>query len=145
MRARLTRGQWWRGGAVVWCVLLLTWAGACAGNIRPEDLPKFDTIEDQFKYGSVGIESEEGIPYWIWQALPRVFADKLPRPGGYAGFGFQWEPGRELPVGFSKVDGLYGGPRIAINSTRRPTSSSCRRSRPIRDSIRGNCWRRSTA
>lgn len=94
-----------------WCAALL----ACAsGGMRPESLPKFDNIEDQFKYGSVGIESEEGIPYWIWQVLPRVFADKLPRPGGYGAFGFQWEPGRELPVGFSKVD-LYGGPRVAIN------------------------------
>jgi cytochrome c553 len=82
--------------------------------MRPESLPKFDSVEEQFKYGSVGIESEEGLPYWIWQVLPRVFADKLPRPGGYAAFGFQWEPGKELPVGFSKVD-LYGGPRVAIN------------------------------
>ena len=94
-----------------WCGLLL----ACASRgMRPESLPKFDSVEEQFKYGSVGIESEEGLPYWIWQVLPRVFADKLPRPGGYAAFGFQWEPGRELPVGFSKVD-LYGGPRVAIN------------------------------
>ena len=70
---------WFRVLVSCWCALLL----ACAGGIRPEKLPKFDNVEDQFKYGSVGIESEEGIPYWIWQALPRVFADKLPRPGGY--------------------------------------------------------------
>jgi hypothetical protein len=76
--------------------------------------PQFDSIEDQFKYGSVGIESEEGFPYWIWQALPRVFADKLPRPGGYDSFGFVWEPGQELPVGFSRAD-VFGGPRVAIN------------------------------
>jgi hypothetical protein len=105
--------------AACWCALLL----ACAtGGIRPESMPKFDNVEEQFKYGSVGIESEEGIPYWIWQALPRVFADKLPRPGGYSAFGFQWEPGRELPVGFSKVD-LYGGPRVAINCAFCHTSS----------------------
>jgi hypothetical protein len=105
--------------AACWCALLL----ACAtGGIRPESLPKFDNVEEQFKYGSVGIESEEGIPYWLWQVLPRVFADKLPRPGGYSAFGFQWEPGRELPVGFSKVD-LYGGPRVAINCAFCHTSS----------------------
>ena len=34
--------------------------------------------DEHFKYGSVGIESEEGLPYWIWQVLPRMFADKLP-------------------------------------------------------------------
>jgi hypothetical protein len=54
--------------------------------------------------------------------LPRVFADKLPRPGGYGAFGFQWEPGRELPVGFSKVE-LFGGPRVAINCAFCHTSS----------------------
>ena len=54
------------------------------------------------------------MPYWIWQALPRVFADKLPRPGGYESFGFVWEPGRELPIGFSTAE-LFGGRRIAIN------------------------------
>jgi hypothetical protein len=99
-----------RAVVACWCTLLL----ACAGGIRPESLPKFESSEEQFKYGSVGIESEEGIPYWIWQVLPRVFADKLPRPGGYAAFGFLWEPGQELPIGFSKVD-LDGGPRVAIN------------------------------
>jgi cytochrome c553 len=98
--------------AALWCALLL--ACATGGGGSPNAVPQFDSVEDQFKYGSVGIESEEGIPYWIWQALPRVFADKLPRPGGYAAFGFAWEPGRELPVGFAKAE-LFGGPRIAIN------------------------------
>jgi mono/diheme cytochrome c family protein len=67
---------------------------------------------EHFKYGSVGIESEEGIPYWIWQVLPRMFPDKL--PGGYASLGFLWEPGRELPIGFSKKD-VLGSARIAVN------------------------------
>ena len=26
-----------------------------------------------------------GIPYWIFYVLPRMFPDKLPGPGGYAG------------------------------------------------------------
>src|SRR5262245_49791227 len=95
----------------LWCALLL----ACAsGGMKSNSLPTFDNVEEQFKYGSVGIEPEEGIPYWIWQVLPRVFADKLPRPGGYTAFGFTWEPGKELPVGFSKAE-LFGGPRVAIN------------------------------
>jgi hypothetical protein len=93
-----------------WCAVLF----ACAGGARPATVPRFDSAEEEFKYGSVGIESEEGIPYWIWQVLPRVFADKLPRPGGYAAFGFAWEPGKELPVGLAKAD-LFGGPRVAVN------------------------------
>jgi RoxA-like, cytochrome c-like len=98
--------------ATLLCALLL--ACATGGRMPPDAVPTFDSIEEQFKYGSVGIESEEGIPYWIWQVLPRMFPDKLPRPGGYAAFGFVWEPGRELPVGFSKAN-LAGGPRVAIN------------------------------
>jgi hypothetical protein len=43
-------------------------------------------IEEQFKYGSIGAEAQEGIPYWIWQVLPRMFADKLP-PGVTARLG----------------------------------------------------------
>jgi mono/diheme cytochrome c family protein len=67
---------------------------------------------EHFKYGSVGIEAEEGLPYWIWQVLPRMFEDKL--PGGYAALGFVWEPDRELPIGFSKKS-VMGSERIAVN------------------------------
>ena len=94
------------------CCALLAGAAIDASQNAPR--AQFDNLEEQFKYGSVGIESEEGFPYWLWQALPRVFADKLPKPGGYDSFGFVWEPGREVPVGFSTAD-LFGGPRIAVN------------------------------
>jgi hypothetical protein len=104
----------------VWCALVIACATSRGG--RPTTLPQFASAEDQFKYGSIGIESEEGIPYWIWQVLPRVFADRLPRPGGYAAFGIAWEPGKELPVGFTKAD-LFGGPRVAINCAFCHTSS----------------------
>jgi mono/diheme cytochrome c family protein len=87
---------------------------ACATTRSLQTAPPFATAEEQFKYGSIGIEATEGLPYWIWQVLPRVFADKLPSPGGYTAFGFIWESGRELPVGLSKAD-AFGGPRVAIN------------------------------
>jgi hypothetical protein len=70
--------------------------------------------DEHFKYASVGIESEEGIPYWIWQVLPRMFPEKLPGPGGYGSIGLIWEPGRELPIGFSKKE-VLGSTRIAVN------------------------------
>jgi cytochrome c5 len=68
---------------------------------------------EHFKYGSVGIEDNEGLPYWIWQVLPRMFADKLPGPGGYSSLGILWEKGRELPIGFSKKRVIVD--RVAIN------------------------------
>jgi hypothetical protein len=71
------------------------------------------TPAEHFKYGSVGIEENQGLPYWIWQVLPIMFKDKLPGPGGYASFGIVWEADRELPVGFSKKRVTVD--RVAIN------------------------------
>src|SRR5581483_7659761 len=77
--------------------------------------PRADaSIEDQFKYGSVGTEDATGIPYWIWQALPRMFPEKLPGPGGYASLGILWEPGHELPIGFSAKT-IWGVSRVGVN------------------------------
>src|ERR1022692_4297813 len=75
--------------------------------------PAFADEGERFKYGSVGAENSRGIPYWIWLVLPRVFPDLMPGPGGYKSFGVVWEPGQEIPVGFSKR--TIGFPRIANN------------------------------
>jgi hypothetical protein len=73
----------------------------------------YELPEDHFKYGSIGTEQAEGIPYWIWLVLPRIFPDKLPGPGGYTSLGITWEEGKELPVGFAKK--TIGFPRVGIN------------------------------
>lgn len=57
--------------------------------------------EEHFKYGSLGSEHEFGIPYWVWRALPELFADKLPGKG-IESLGFIYEKGKDLPVGISK-------------------------------------------
>ncbi|HMH53796.1 MAG TPA: hypothetical protein VK548_26415 [Candidatus Acidoferrum sp.] len=75
--------------------------------------PPFATADERFKYGSIGGEDSAGIPYWIVYVLPRVFPDKLPGPTGYASFGFSWEEGTELPIGFTKK--TIGFPRVANN------------------------------
>jgi mono/diheme cytochrome c family protein len=68
---------------------------------------------EHFKYGSIGIEVPAGIPYWIWVVLPRIFADKLPGPGGYVALGASWEMGKEMPIGFTKE--IVGIPRVGVN------------------------------
>jgi Cytochrome c len=94
-------------------------------NLFREVPQQFDSAEEQFKYGSIGIEQPQGIPYWIWLVLPRIFSDKLPGAGGYTSLGFTWEEGKETPVGISKK--TIGFPRIGItcaachNSTVRET------------------------
>jgi hypothetical protein len=81
--------------------------------LRAEPEPKWADETERFKYGSIGAEFSRGIPYWIWEVLPRVFPEYLPGPGGYKSFGFVWEEGREMPVGFTKR--VIGFPRVANN------------------------------
>ncbi|XHR83403.1 MAG: c-type cytochrome [Gloeotrichia echinulata GP01] len=84
-------------------------------------------IEDHFKYGSIGSEPVNGVPYWIWKVLPEVFADKLPGKG-YTSLGFIKEEGKDLPVGFSERRVFLN--RVGLNcavchtGTVRDTSSS---------------------
>jgi Cytochrome c len=78
------------------------------------EVPTFyAAADDNFKYGSLGNEQTDGIPYWIWLVLPRMFPEKLPGSGGYTSLGVVWEEGREMPVGLSKK--TIGFDRIAIN------------------------------
>src|SRR6516162_2974727 len=80
---------------------------------REEPAPYFASDEEHFLYGSIGTEAEQGVPYWIWLVLPRVFPEHLPRPGGYASLGLLGVDGHEMPIGFSKV--TVGFPRVGIN------------------------------
>jgi cytochrome c553 len=70
------------------------------------DLPQPQWItanqRNTFFYGAVGAEETQGIPYWIWLALPRMFPEYMPAPGGYASLGLSWEETLEMPVGFAK-------------------------------------------
>lgn len=80
---------------------------------REAPAPYFASAEEHFLYGSIGTEGTGGVPYWIWLVLPRVFPDKLPGSGGYQSLGIVSQPGRELPVGFSKQ--RIGFDRVGIN------------------------------
>jgi mono/diheme cytochrome c family protein len=79
---------------------------------REEPAPFLASDEEHFLYGSVGTE-REGVPFWIWLVLPRIFPEYLPGPGGYASMGVMSNDGHEMPIGFSKV--TVGVPRVGIN------------------------------
>ena len=69
--------------------------------------------DSRFFYGSIGNESDLGLPYWVVVVLPRVFGERyLPGPGGYAAL-LPWEEGKELPIGFSKK--RVGVDRVSFN------------------------------
>lgn len=91
--------------------------GAAAGlfvwyNLFREVPVHYSSVEEYFKYGSVGTEQEAGLPYQIWRVLPTVFADKLPGEG-YASLGYVYEPGKDIPIGLSKK--TIGFERVGIN------------------------------
>ena len=105
----------WRRWLVI-AVVVLGVGGAMFVHdhfFREEPPPYFESEEDHFLFGSVGTETTDGIPYWIWLVLPRIFPDLLPGPGGYASLGVLAKPGYEMPVGLSKT--TIGFPRVAIN------------------------------
>ncbi len=76
----------------------------------PETPERFTSIDDHFKYGSIGSDNiERGLPARIINVLPGMFPDYLPdadgesavEDRGYEAFGFIREPGRERYIGFS--------------------------------------------
>jgi hypothetical protein len=121
MRRLLAFG--WRR-VLVGAIVVLGLAGSMFGYdrfFREEPAPYFESDEDHFLFGSVGTEAAEGVPYWIWLVLPRLFPDLLPAPGGYAGLGVLAKDGHEMPVGLSKV--TVGFPRVGINCAMCHTAS----------------------
>ena len=80
---------------------------------REHDAPRFASDEDHFLFGSIGTEGSEGVPYWLWLVLPRVFPDLLPGPGGYASLGLLSRGDVPMPIGLSRV--TVGFPRVGIN------------------------------
>jgi hypothetical protein len=90
----------------VWLVLVLCLLAVLIGGgyylWRIYNAPlDYTEIGEHFKYGSIGSEPANGIPYWIWKVLPELFPDKLPGKG-YESLGFISEPGRDTPIGFSE-------------------------------------------
>ena len=100
-------------GTTVAVVTFVAFTFVYASFFREAPTPPFDTDEDQFLFGSVGSEASDGVPYWVWLVLPRIFPDLLPGPGGYASLGIRSKEGYEMPIGLSKV--TVGYPRVGMN------------------------------
>ena len=74
--------------------VLLVGLGVRITIFLTKDEPQnYANVIQQFKYGSVGTEQDQGIPYFIWSVLPDVFSDLLPAGAGtgYERFGFIYE------------------------------------------------------
>jgi hypothetical protein len=100
-------------GAVVAALVIVGGVFTYDHFFRTEPAPFFASEEDHFLFGSIGTEETDGIPYWIWLVLPRLFPEYLAAPGGYASLGMLAKDGHEMPVGLSKV--TIGFERVGIN------------------------------
>ena len=105
MTKRTSFRAWCTAAGVVLAAALATqWAVAGAAAQQQT------SIEDHFKYGSIGTEGTVGIPHRLWRVLPIVFEDKLPkRPGvGYQRLGFVDDGRRNHPIGTTNEDDRIG-------------------------------------
>ena len=78
------RGRWKRillTAAAVFLLLVIALGFGVWFYLFRENETNYDSDEEHFKYAAIGTENQEGVPYWIWMVLPRVFPEKLPGPG----------------------------------------------------------------
>jgi len=94
------------GRLLVVLVLLTALSGLLAwfklGHVVAQPSWITSDMQNRYFYGSVGTTDSTGLPYWMWLAMPRIFPEHMPGPGGYAALGLSWEEGREMPIGFAK-------------------------------------------
>ena len=119
MQEPLTPVEQYGRRMTAWAIAVIVLAAYVGGlalfrRFNPDAPTIYADIREHFKYGSIGSEPANGIPYWIWKVLPEMFPEKLPRPGnGYASFGFVFQPGEELPIGLSRRKVVI--PRVGMN------------------------------
>ena len=94
--------------------------------------PHYASDRDHFMYASIGSEPESGLPYWIWQALPRLFPESFKCRNDYTAFGFLYQDGpdgkpRDLPIGVSRRE-VKGVELVWLNCATCHTGT-CRRPR----------------
>ena len=92
---------------VAFALLVLVIGGNLLLRLARNDTADYASIEEHFKYGSIGSESSNGIPYWIWKLLPSMYPDEFGGKQDYSAFGFLYEKDasgsqRDLPIGISR-------------------------------------------
>src|SRR3954465_6993921 len=106
------RGRLYAVLIIVVLLLVLALIGLFIGGklllrFARDETPTYDSIEEHFKYGSIGSEPSNGIPYWIWKILPSLYPEEFGRRQDYSAFGFLYEADeegrlRDLPIGISR-------------------------------------------
>lgn len=102
------------GGAALALALAFVGYNAWYYLMRATPDPRYDSPEEHFKYGAIGVGMSSRIPYWLFAVMPDVCPDKLPDARrGWASFGLLFEPGKDVPVGFARRE--IGYPSVEGN------------------------------
>ncbi|HZN95448.1 MAG TPA: cytochrome c [Myxococcales bacterium] len=113
----MTTSQNRKGWIGVWlavaAVVLVSAGGLTWRLLFRQEETRFDDPVEHFKYGCMGVEEDNGIPYWLWVVLPKVFPQHLPGEGGYASLGMIFEEGHQTPIGMCRK--TIGFPRVGAN------------------------------
>jgi mono/diheme cytochrome c family protein len=109
------RRRW--GLVAVIIMLLLMLAGLAlailgiyfAIRLQKNSAETYPDIVAHFEHGSIGADEGSGLPYWVWQALPRLFPAEFDGRLDYRAFGFLYRTDsygkqEDLPIGISKRD-----------------------------------------
>jgi mono/diheme cytochrome c family protein len=80
-----------------------------AVRLQRDSAAPYPDIVAHFERGSIGADEGSGLPYWVWQALPRLFPESFEGRLDYRAFGFLYrtkpdEAQEDLPIGISKRD-----------------------------------------
>ena len=109
------RLRFWRILLALLILMVVLGTGGWLLLLRPVPQAATSDPAKLFDHGSIGNEAAQGLPYWIWRVLPKVFPDLLPGDqDGYGAFGLYWPSGDPVPVGLS-VKTLGVIPRVAPN------------------------------
>jgi mono/diheme cytochrome c family protein len=76
-------------------------------RLQKNSAEKYPDILTHFEHGSIGADEGSGLPYWVWQALPRLFSAEFNGRLDYSAFGFLYRTKpdgspEDLPIGISK-------------------------------------------
>src|SRR6185503_5632932 len=63
---------------IILAVILLIVAGFLSYRYSPDRPVTYSAIQDHFKYGSIGSDIENGLPWRLLKVLPRMFPEYLP-------------------------------------------------------------------
>lgn len=75
-------------------------------------VPHYASDEEHFKHGSLDAPLVPGLPFYVFEALPGAFPDRL--PGGWESLGFLFEAGHDSPIGFARRT-VLGVPMASAN------------------------------